>query len=65
MKNLLIGSAYAHLNHHPVRQEIVDDIKAMTTKWKPREVSQNHFSQFPLKKMRNTLGSLEQGGNLH
>jgi hypothetical protein len=58
-KTLLIGSAYAHMSQHPVRQDIVDEIKAKTTKWKPREVTQNHFSNVPLKQMLNTLGSLE------
>lgn len=46
---MFIGGAYAHLNQHPVRQEIVDEIKSLTNKWKPREVSQNHFSEIPLK----------------
>ena len=42
MKNLaivlLLDSSFASLIEHPVRQEIVDEIKSKTTKWRPREI---------------------------
>ena len=53
------------LKRHPVRQEIVDEILAKTTSWKPRQVSENHFSQVPTKKIHHTLGSLDAGVNSH
>ena len=59
-KTLFVTSVYAQMQQHPVRQEIVDDIKARTTKWKPREVLQNHFIHTPVAQMHHTLGSLEQ-----
>ena len=34
---------------HPVRQELIDEIKAKTTKWKPREVKDNHFGNMSAK----------------
>jgi hypothetical protein len=36
---------------HPIRQEMVDSIKAKTSAWKPREVEQNHFRAIPLDRL--------------
>ena len=64
MKSLFLGSALAQLQQHPVRQEVVDAIKAKTTKWKPREVHENHFRHISVEQMQHTLGSLEEDGKL-
>ncbi len=36
-----------HLDEHPVRQEIVDQIKKKTNKWEPMEVADNHMALIP------------------
>lgn len=41
---------------HPVREEIVEDIKLKATSWKPKEVSQNHLRN--TKDIAGLLGSL-------
>ena len=43
---------------HPVRQEIVDDIKLKTTSWKPREVHENHLRHVPQDQLGSLMGSL-------
>ena len=66
--SLLLSSSLANqhtLNRHPVRQEIVDEVLRKTTSWRPKQVSQNHFSNVPAKKMHHTLGSLDAGANSH
>ena len=47
---------------HPVRQELVDEIKAKTKTWKPREIKDNHFRGKTAKEIRDgTIGNLDQG----
>lgn len=41
---------------HPIRQELVDSIKAKTKSWKPREVGQNHFRDLPLDRLQKKFG---------
>lgn len=46
---------------HPVRQEIVDEVKRKTQKWKAREIKDNHFRDKTAREVREgTLGSLDQ-----
>ena len=50
------------LDAHPVRQELVDEVKRKTKKWVPREVKDNHFRHRTAREIRDgTLGNLEQG----
>ena len=51
---------------HPVRQEIVDEIKAKATTWTPREVHENHLHEIPVEQLKSKLGYLgvEESGNL-
>jgi len=61
----ILGDKKSHkgvdLEQHPVRQEIVDQIKAKTVKWVPQEVEHNHFSKMPKDEIMHTLGSLDSG----
>jgi len=43
---------------HPVRQEIVDEIKARTTMWKPLDPAKNPMRKVPKHLVRSTLGLL-------
>jgi hypothetical protein len=58
---LLISSAYAAsqtVKQHPVRHEIVEEIKLKATSWKPREVDQNHLRHIPVENIHLMTGSL-------
>jgi hypothetical protein len=46
------------LKLHPVRQEIVDEIKLKTSSWQPREVHLNHLRHVPVDKLHTLMGSL-------
>lgn len=46
---------------HPVRQEIVDDIKLKTDSWQPNEVSKNHLRDVHPDKLKDKMGSLGSG----
>lgn len=51
----------ADLDAHPVRQELVDEVKRKTKKWVPREVKHNHFRNKTAREIRDgTLGSLDE-----
>lgn len=41
---------------HPVRQEIVDEIKLKATSWKPKEVNENHLRHIDVSKSMGHLG---------
>jgi hypothetical protein len=43
---------------HPVRQEIVEEIKKKTDKWVPKEAGHNHLKDIPIDKLNKRLGSL-------
>ena len=58
---LLVHGSSATLEHHPVRSEIVEEIKALTSRWTPQEVHKNHFYKMPKEDIALTLGSLEAG----
>jgi cathepsin B len=45
-------------NKHPVRQEIVNDIKKKTSKWIPKEVHENQFTEIPYEMLTSKLGFL-------
>ena len=47
----LACGAMAEDMKHPVRQEIVDEIKLKATSWKPREVEDNHLRHVPIEKV--------------
>lgn len=56
------GSASVDLDAHPVRQEIIDEVKRKTKKWVPRELKDNHFRDKTAREIRDgTLGSLDEG----
>lgn len=55
----LILAGVHGLKHHPVREELVQEIKAKTSKWTPMEVKENHFRNVPAGEIQNTLGSLD------
>lgn len=51
----------ADMDAHPVRQEIVDEVKRKTKKWTPREINDNHFKNKTAREIRDgTLGSLDE-----
>ena len=43
---------------HPVREEIVKEIKLKATSWKPREVHENHLSKVSAEKIHGRFGHL-------
>ena len=57
----LITTAYAAMQgvkEHPVRHEIVEEIKLKAKSWKPREVAQNHLRHIPTENIHLMTGSL-------
>ena len=43
---------------HPIRQEIVDEIKLKATSWKPQEVSENHLRHRSVESLKASMGYL-------
>ena len=43
---------------HPIRQEIVDEIKLKATTWKPKEVSENHMRHRSVESIKGSMGHL-------
>jgi len=55
---VVAGSAESTSKLHPVREEIVDEIKKLATSWTPREVSDNHLRHVPVNNIQMQMGSL-------
>jgi C1A family cysteine protease len=55
---LLVHSVAGLEVKHPIRQELVDSIKAKTKSWKPREIKENHFRDVPLDRLQRKFGLL-------
>ena len=60
----LILAGVHGLQYHPVREELVQEIKAKTSKWTPMEVEENHFRHVPVGEIQNTLGSLDASNGM-
>ena len=45
---------------HPVRQELVDEIKQKTTKWTPKEAHRNPLKDIPAHQLKSRLGTLDK-----
>lgn len=43
---------------HPIRQEIVDDIKLKATSWTPKEVGDNHMRHYSQESIKSSMGHL-------
>ena len=43
---------------HPIRQEIVDEIKLKATSWTPKEVSENHMRHRSVESIKGSMGHL-------
>jgi hypothetical protein len=43
---------------HPVRHEIVEEIKLKATSWTPRDVESNHLRHIPAESIHKTMGSM-------
>ena len=43
---------------HPIRDEIVEGIKAKKTSWKPKEVEDNHLRHRTIDGIKNSMGHL-------
>ena len=43
---------------HPIRQEIVDEIKLKATTWTPKEVSENHMRHRSVESIKSSMGHL-------
>ena len=48
----------ANETQHPVRDEIVEEIKLKATSWKPKEVHENHLRHVPADKIKGRFGQL-------
>ena len=44
---------------HPVRQEIIDEVKSKTDKWQPMSPDQNHFLNFTTEEIYSSTGNLD------
>lgn len=44
---------------HPVRQDIVDQIKSKTNNWTPTEVNENRFKDATVKQVFSSMGGLD------
>lgn len=55
----------AALEKHPVRQELVDEIKARTKRWEPMEVAENPMAKIPRHLVKQSLGSLGMDEDRH
>lgn len=53
---LLISSVVSKL--HPVRQELIEEIKAKTNSWIPQELHENHLVSVPVELLQQKLGYL-------
>ena len=62
MENCLALIAVAQLAYandkHPIRQEIVDEIKLKATSWKPMEVEKNHMRHHSAAEIKGSMGHL-------
>ena len=54
----LVTLALADGKKHPVREDIVEEIKLKATSWKPKEVHENHLRHVPADKMHLRFGHL-------
>ena len=56
---LLVGAASAfNFEKHPVRQEVIDRIKATQTSWTPAELDSNPLSKITLEQINMRGGNL-------
>ena len=53
-----LAQAKGSVEKHPIREEIVDEIKAKTTSWKPKEVSENHMRHRSVDSIKHSMGHL-------
>ena len=60
---LVLGFACADLQH-PVREEIVLQIKENASSWKPKEVKDNHLSKVSSEEIRGRFGNLGSSPSL-
>ena len=54
----LLSIVAASDKKHPVREEIVEEIKLKATSWKPKEVHENHLRHVPADKIHGRFGQL-------
>jgi len=50
--------AMAEASKHPIRDEIVNEIKLKTNSWKPKEVSSNHLRHRSVESIKTSMGHL-------
>ncbi len=53
---MIKGNAPHTLKQHPVREEIVNEIKAKATRWTPKELEENYFRDVPIHRLQSKLG---------
>ena len=53
----LVFTTQAEELFHPVRQELIDEIKSKTNKWQPIEVYDNHFRHVKAEHLYSGLGN--------
>jgi hypothetical protein len=59
MKKLIIVGIAATITlavEHPIRQDLIDSIKAKTSMWEPLEIHENPFASLSADEMRGRLG---------
>ena len=55
---MVANAAAGKQQKHPIRHEIVDEIKLKATSWKPREVEENHLRHRSVESIKNSMGHL-------
>jgi len=54
---LLTVAVMANEELHPVREEVVEQIKLRATSWKPKEVQDNHLRHKSVEGIKNSMGN--------
>ena len=50
-------AAMAAEQQHPIREEVVEQVKMRTTSWKPKEVNDNHLRHKSVESIKNGMGN--------
>ena len=61
---MVVQSQSSGTMRHPVRQEIVDEIKSRTKSWVPVEIQDNKFRDVPVEQLLGKLGYMGHTSSL-
>ena len=64
LTSIMVVQSQSSGMRHPVRQEIVDEIKTRTKSWVPVEVKDNKFRDVPVEQLLGKLGYMGHTSSL-